>query len=366
MITFLIGLVCLLSVVYFALRIMTIQLAKREGTKALFFITMKLGRIKRRVRNGKIIAYFANLQGMGHHINEKTGEILDGEEGILEGNNGSFWWRFFGVRWIGLDSVFVSPIEKYNLKGDASGKLEKVTEIAESLYFQGSYMDILLDAESKGGIKVDMTFRVMLETVHAGKTSMFKFFLPLVLDPIKGKQRDFIASKTPNQLLSKQYAGKLKSSANEEFVALILSLNRGVPGGNPGLEETVGQSIKSINVLEIGISEEDLHAIEAKKKAELAGNAQIVESEKAIIVAKNKATAAIEEARGKAEAKKLVTDVDVSVLARKVEAMKGDVDAYARVASSDALGQFQGNSLVVGNASTILPLSDESKKGETK
>ena len=357
MITFLTGLSCFLVVIYFALRVITIVVSKREGERARFFVTVKPGRIKRRVRGENIIEYFANLKERVKHIDEKTGVILDGQEGMFEGNNGSFWWRFFGVRWIGLDSIYTSPMEKYNLKGDASGNLEKITEITESLFFQGSYLDKLLDAESKGGIRVSLTFRVLIETVHAGKTSTHKFFLPLVLDPIKAMQRDFIGSLSPEKILSMHYAGKLKSKANKDFAAMIGILN-------PGIEDIVGQKIVSINVIGIEIHPEDIAKIEAKKNAQLAGDAAIVASERAITVATNKAKAAIEEAKGTSEASRLNLSVGVEMIERGVKAMGGDTEAYATVASSEALSKFHGGSLVIGNASILTPLGKESAKGK--
>jgi hypothetical protein len=358
MIVFLIGLVCFCFSVHLILRVTFTKLSQREGKESFLVTTMKLGRIKFRVRGLNIVQYFANTKGLGKHIDEKTGDMLEGEESFWEGNASSFLWRFYGVRWIGLDSIYTFPIEKYNLKGDVNSELEKVTETAESLYFNGSYLDKTVDAEAKGGLKVTLTYRVGIETVHAGKTIQFRFFLPRVLDPIKAGTRDFVASKEAMELIAAQYEGKLTSQDNSGFINLIQSLNDGAIG-NPGIVETIGQKIVSINVLDIRIDPETQKLLEAKKNATLRGEALVEETRLAVLQAKNTADRAIEEARGTSEAAKLNKGVDVHILKGKVDAMQGDTRSLALM---EGLGKFGGNNLVLGGNTGVILSNDEGKK----
>lgn len=356
--------------IYFAgdalLKVVLINLASREKEKAFLVISMKQGRIKFRVRAGRIVQFLANLQGLKKNIDEETG-IIDDEDKQPNGNEKNWLWKRYGVRWIGLDSVFTFPIEKYDLKGGTKDELEKKSETAESLFFRGSYLDSLPDAETMGGQKVTVIFRIGIETTHAGKTIQYKYFLPLILDAVKSCLRDFVASKEALELFQLQNEGKLSDKENSGLVSLIFSLNNGTEG-NPSLEESIGQRITSINVIQIKFDEETQKLIKRKNDANITGDALIAEAKKRVEIAKEEGQEKINRAAGEAEAIRLKGKAEADAIRFKVEALSGNTDALSRISIGDSLGRFAGKTLVIGgNNPVIIPADDGSgKKEETQ
>lgn len=357
---FFVGVTLSVMATHVLLKIVLIALAFREGTDAFLVTSVKPGRIKFRSRAGRIVKYLANLksnEGLNHIINERTGEIFEGRG---EGENeSSLLWKLYGVRWIGLDSVLTFKIEKYDLKGES--ELEKVTQLAESLYFDGSYLDEAKGLETNDGLSISLTYRVNIQTTHAGRTIRFKYFLPLVLDPIKAKIRDFVASKEIFQLIGQQYEWKLKEGDTTNFLDSILQLNDTTEGSDTtepklGLRDYVGQKIISINIMSVGLDQKTKDLIERKKQESIEGKARIERAKNDIKVSEKEAKAKIIKAEAEAKAIELKAKAESEGMKLKLTALNGDTGSLSKIAVGESLRDSKVTTLVTGgDSSVILP-----------
>lgn len=362
--TFLFGLFLFIAASYFRLRIYLPK--KAEENK--FVTSMKLGRIKAIVRAGRIVGYLANLPE-GFDIDEETGRVVTlGKDasgkfipvnsGVKNANFKSLAWKLFGVRMIWFDSVYEFKIQTYVERGE---NLEKITETATSLYFQGSYLDQISGHETLDGQQVGMRFRVTLQTCHAALTLKDKSFLERILDAVKSALREFIQAREIDELLAVKYEGSLLDlGTSSDFMDLIKLLNT-TGAGNPGIMDTLGQEIIGINVLDIMPTPEYLAVYKAKKMASKNGEAEIEKSRLNIEVQTNNAKAVTEEAKGRAAAIHEVTDAEVKRL-KDLAAAVGSPEAAAQIEVARHLSGFQGTTLVLGNG-VNLAIPTPSKGG---
>jgi len=168
------------------------------ATEYWLFISPPFGRILARTRAGFIIGYYANLKGLGVHIDKKTGERLPGEERIW-----SLCWKIFGAYFIGLDSVHEYKIEITEI--DVANKPVTTTRTAHSLHYSGSYNLLITSAESLEGTKLGLQLRFTLKTTHAGQCLKFKDnWIAVANSAIKAAARDFVGKRKVRLLLAMQ------------------------------------------------------------------------------------------------------------------------------------------------------------------
>jgi len=279
------------GIIHFVLRIMTMILAPKD----ILFSSPKLGRIKARVRNGKIVGYIAHLKGLiGElptagggtytglvHIDEETGKILAGPEEIR-----NFWWTFYGVRFIGLDSIYYYKTKKRTT--DDKGKIMKEEEVtARSLHFSNVFPMSSKEMETKDGNRADLNYTYTLQTTHAGESLKYNDWLMVVEAPVKGTVKDYVSGSDIQELIA--FKNEL-STSSDSFVNCLKKLNNDVVG-NVSLHRRVGQRIIAGSLTDVGFKDVMADALEAKKIAEEQGQAIIA-------TAKATADAQVEEARG--------------------------------------------------------------------
>ena len=264
-------LICCLGTVHFVLRLITMTLAPHD----IFFSSPKLGRIKARVRNGRIVGFIAHLKGIQGeiprldpndsdayhtgpvHIDEETGKILNGEERI-----GGLWWKWYGVRFIGLDDIFKYKIEVATKQPD--GTIKKDTVTADSLFFSGTYPMSIEEAETSDGIRGGLKFQITLQTTHAGESLKYKDWLDVVRNPILAIARDYVANESVEDLLK---AKNELSSLKTGFIGCMKSLNSD-SSGNKSLDFRVGQRVVAASITSVDFKDAVAKSMEAKKIAE--------------------------------------------------------------------------------------------------
>lgn len=303
----------------------------------VFFSSPKLGRIKARRRSGRIVSFIDNLVGKGKHVDKDTGKIKRKEEPPT-----GFWWKLFGVRFIGLDDVYKYRIATEAIE-DNKGELSYTEVEASSIYLEGSYplTAILMTSD---GVRLKVKLQLKLSTVDAAKAlSLPISWTILVFAAVLGASRDFFGAREVETLIKAQNEGdKVKIGSNDiensGFVDLILSLNTPKAGNIP-LGKTCGQHINAINLVDIDFADEDTKKafsapFEARKAAQKTledaktqADATIIKSEATLKAAKNTADARI--ITGKAEA---------TVYDEKNKALGGDPKATADVMMAELRG----------------------------
>ena len=321
------GIGMFLFAIYLWLRIQTVKWAEQNK----FFMSPAFGRIKARIRAGKIVQYIANLKGLKVHIDEETGEIFhDKKEKFIW----SFWWQFFGVRFIGLDTAHEYSIEVTEV--DDKGKEIKKTVTAHSLHFSGSYTIISLENESSEGARIGFVYRVQLETVHAGRCLKFKNnWTEVFRSPTKAVARDFAGCHKVREMLQKQ--NEFHPETETGFVEVMMTLNNGKVG-NPGLIDTLGQKITAINLISIFIEDESIaKALLQKEIAIESGDAKIAEAEKEKQKTIIDADAALYKAEKEALGKKAQGLAENAILEDRARTL-GGADGLIAIKKWEAIG----------------------------
>lgn len=287
------GVLMFATAVYWFLRIKTVDWA----AKNLFFVSPAFGRIKARIRGGYIIQYIANLKGLDVYIDEETGkissdiEVFDGVTGeLIPRKRGkiSFWQKVFGVRFIGLDDVHEYDIEVTSVDKDGVATTE--TTKAHSLHYSASYHMVITGEKTSEGIPLGLHLRFTLKTHHAGQCLKFKSnWISVAKSHIKAATRDFVGKRGIRSILSMQTElpdsapvsttpPVIEKEAEFDFVKLIKSLNNSIKG-NPGLIETLGQEIVSVNLESIEIEDKSImDALIAQERAEEIGKATVAKA----------------------------------------------------------------------------------------
>ena len=284
------------------------------------FAAPKLGRIIPIQRGRNVVAYLANTKSLGRKVNEETGEVFLGEPGNL-----GLFWSLYGVRWIGLNTIY-----HYKLKlwvAGPGGALIETTEDAGSIYLFGTYDVPIPDKNSKEGVTIGCTERVNTETVHAGISIGSPNWFAKTMAAVVSSTRDFIGVSSAEHFYSIQIEGG-GTQAISDLVERMKKLNDDTHG-NPGLPKTTGQKIVSVNLTAIKLDEIVRKALEAKVVAKKNGQG-------AIETAKNAAEAVRKTADGKlysdqqlAKGNEAIGDANNRVTKGQVEALGGPANATA-------------------------------------
>jgi hypothetical protein len=302
-------------------RVFVPKLAEKDN----FVSSPKLGRGKAIKRSGRIVKFISNFAGKGKHVNQKTGKVEPGEE-----EPKGFWWKLFGVHFIGLNDVY-----KYNIatkatevivneKGDT--EIVYTMDVASSIYLEGAYTLTTL-CLTKDGIRLRRVIELGLETTDLGKAlSLPKSWTIPVFTTVLGADRDFVGARNASALIASQNEGTTTIDGteikNSGYVALVLSLNTDTNGNVP-LSEICGQRIKWVNVT-------DMDFADPKAK----------EAYMAPFVANQEAQKVVAEANAYAAAKKVRTDADLAAAKNVAEAitLKGEAEAIVYELKHIALG----------------------------
>jgi hypothetical protein len=346
---------------YLGLRVITSELSTNDK----FFCNVKLGRIRSmtKVMNGKIVRYFSHLSGLTGelenpddpknpyrglvHMDESTGEILPGKEVIF-----SFWWIFFGVRFIGFNSMKEYIIKKK--VRDADGKLVEKKFPAKSLHFSDTYYYQIDDQETRDGIRADLTTAITLQTVHAGESMKYNDWLDTVNPSVLGMSREYVRGKTTKQVLDDKNE---LSDSKTSYIGCMRQLNNSKVG-NISLGIKAGQRVIAASIEQAAFDDKVAKAMEARTVAEAEGDA---------IIAKEKKLA--EAQKEKALGIKAIGDVENEILERRAQILEGSGGQGAvriKVSEnvSEAIKGFQGNGLVLGGAMMNTMGIDDDGGGE--
>lgn len=339
---YLISVVFLLTVLYLGLRLGLSALAEKN----ILVTTMKNGRIKFVIKTvgGPVVQYLANLKGLGKHINEETGMIEDGEEEIHQGNRGSIFWRLFGVRWIGLCSIYKYEFPKRLIDG-ISPEGETVT--AESLFYRSAYPVECKDVESKGTIKFHFKIRIGIEIMDSAKTiSLGPNWPSYFINPAKGALRGVVNSIKPMSVMTQKSTGVIKEKI--EKAVLLHSDPKSV----------AGVEIKTVDIMDIDPEEAFKKALAEKENKKLLGDADITAAKKEQEVATIKAETAKITAKGVADSKETIGIVEANVLKQKMTSLKDNGQTLVGIATAEAIGKNEKLTYLSlgGNpASVVIP-----------
>jgi len=344
LITFLFGL-------YLCSRILIPLLAEKET----FFSSPKLGRIKARRRNGKIVSYFDNLARKDKHVNQVTGKIENGEN-----FHKGFWWELFGVCFIGLDDLY-----HYNIaveaKGNGGDELKYIEKETSSIFLEGSYT-LTEIFTTKDGVRIRVKLQLMLETLDASKgLSMPTSWTIPIFAAVFGVGRYFFGSNTIRALITTnddddETGASLGNIRNSDLIGQILDLNT-PKVGRVSLEETCGQCIRAVDLIDIGfVDEETRKAYSAPfvakqeaqkqiKEAEAYANAIRIKSEADKLAADNIATAIT--VKGNAEA---------GVYSKKHKGLGSDSRSTAQVIAAEKHSTMEKLTTLVNGGGSVVSL----------
>ncbi len=326
--------------------------------KDFLFSSPKLGRIKARRRSGRIVGFLDNLVGKGQHVNELTGKIEPDEVRPT-----GFWWRRFGVRFIGLDDVYTYKIAKEATEG-MDGKFTYTEEPASSIYYEGTYpLTILL--YTMEGILLRVKLQLKTITVDAAKALSLpvSWTIPLFAAVIAASRDHFGRMSTSDLISAQNESGAIKIAgrkiANSGFVKLIRGLND-AKKGNISLADVCGQKIEAVNVVDIDFATDQdretfLKPYKATQEAQETANKADGEA-KALII---RSTAEKDAAINQAAAIKARAEGEAAGHTAKVAAFKGNEVVAGNVIASEQLRQMT-NLTVLGVSPSVLV---DSKKG---
>ena len=282
----------ILGISYVTVRIITMALSP----KRILFISPKLGQIITVVKNGENWRYYTHLKGLTAefmrpdgtyypspaYIDEMTGKILPGEENIRD-----WWWRFFSVRWIGLNTVrwYDMPVAIKDENGKVIGR--KMVK-AKSLHFAGSYPVLSKDQETSDGIKGDLYFNIILQLTDAAEASKYSnWYDEKVLPSALAVSEEYVLNHEHKQLLAERNES---SNSLTTLLACMRVLNTDRVG-NLSLMRQVGMMVTGVNQTQLAFDDLVANAMEAERIAELNGKAGVA-------TAKKEADEKVEEARG--------------------------------------------------------------------
>lgn len=323
----------------------------RLAEKDIFFSSPKLGRIKARRRSGRIIGFFDNLVGKNKHVNDQ-GVIENGE--VLPTG---FWWKFFGVRFIGLDDVYTYKIAT-EVEEQMDGTLKYKEEPASSIYYEGSYPMTTLPM-TKDGVRLKLKLQLKTSTEDAAKgLSLPISWTKPMFASVLAATRDFCGTREIATLISSQNEGEYrigkKKLENSGFVKLILSLNDTI-AGNVSMKDICGQHIDAVNIVDVDFADEDTKKafsapFEAKKAAQ-----KIIEDAKAqaksLVVASEAELAA---AKNIAEAIREKGSAVADVYGLKHTNIGADPEATAKVIVSENQSTMKNLTTLVNGGGSIV------------
>lgn len=322
--------------------------------KSQLFTTVKKGKIKLVKVAGKVIGYYGNLSDQNKRANRSTGEIVDLIDIDLEE---SFWWKYFGVIWIGFGgSVYEYPFEKMDM---VNGEIRKVKTTAGSIFLKNRFIISIYDAKTSEMFLIKIVAQLIVETKNAGLSLNYDNWIHVIEAQVKSACRDFISTQKLRDITKEQL------EKGGELFKCVMDLNKSA-SGNMGLKEQIGQEIIGFSVVHMEICDEEVKdavlsegVADEKKRGELKdalGDAKITE-----IKAMGNLLATQKEADGI----RAIGDAKNEVLKETADLItpKGAEELEKTRALSEAIGEHDGT-LVFGEGTGIIIGNDERKKSE--
>jgi regulator of protease activity HflC (stomatin/prohibitin superfamily) len=315
---------------------------------------------------GPVSLYLASLKGEGLQVDRTTGQVCNGEA------EKGFWNKYYGVEFIGFGGQVVKIPQAIV---DASGKV--TTNLLSSMRFVDDITVQIKEAETKDGVfPIDLTLEVTVRLFNVSTVLRYKEGYQKKIDTlIKAAVNEYAKDKTPEQMMGLKNE-KPDGATHSDFMQLIMSLNSG-DVGNISLMKLVGVDIIAVSITQVDPSENELrNLMEAKKKAEMEGEAAkskaTKEAERALIAAEGEGRAAIAKAKKKAEeaaivaegeakALKIVNAAKTSSMKEKLDALGGNSEALVGLETAEAIKDFnaKGGGTLAINAPVAIGLSSK-------
>ncbi len=214
--------------------------------KSQLFTTVKKGKIKLVKVAGRVVGYYGNLSDQKKRANRSTGEIVDLIDTDLEE---SFWWKYFGVIWIGFGaSVYEYPFEKMD---EVDGEIKKIKTIAGSIFLKNRFIVSVEDVKTSDMFTVRLVIQLMVETKNAGLSLNYDNWIHIIEAQVKSACRDFISTQKLRDVTKEQL------EKGEELFKCVMSLNKS-GAGNIGLKDQIGQEIIGFSMMRIDILDKDV------------------------------------------------------------------------------------------------------------
>jgi len=326
-----------------------------------FFSSPKLGRVKAICRSGRIIGFIDNLVGKGKYANKITGKIEVGEF-IPRG----FWWKFFGVYFIGLDQVY-----KYTVAIEAveerNGEIKYVEKNASSIFLEGSYQ-LTAHFMTCDGICLKIRLHLKLTTLDAAKALSLpvSWTIP-VFAMVLGASRDFFGTRSLKKIISTRNEGMNDENeesgiGHSEYIKEILSLNK--PNiGNISLEEMCGQRIDAVNIMDIDfVDSEAKKAFFAPFLAEQNAQTQVKEAEAYASAIHIKSVADKLAAENMACSIMTKGNAEAGVYGKKRDNLGGDSKAAAQIIVAEQQSTMKNLTTLVNGGNSLVSIPTNSKQ----
>lgn len=331
--------------------------------KDKLFTTIKKGKIKVVKKAGKIVGYYSNLFDQGKYAKRDTGEIVVGSDKDLEHD---FWWKNFGVIWIGFGgSVYTYPFEKMDI---VDGDITKIKTTASSIFLKNRFVVTVEDAETKEMVPIKLVAQLITETKNAGLSLNYDNWINVVESQVKSACRDFIALKGLREITLEQL-----ESADSKLFTYIMSLN--TDSGNKSLEKQIGQEIIEFSLISLEISDQSVkNAVQSGEVADEANIGKIKNAEGDATVMEKLADAKLKASLKEAEGIKAIGNARNEILEKTAELITkkgaGELEktralAYAIEKSNmKALSFGGGASFIIGDDNGGKNMEKSNKEGK--
>lgn len=265
----------------------------------IFWITPKEGEAVAIMRNKKFHKML--LRYTGHRFENQdidykpTKDNLDGYE-IEQDENpveisifDSIFFPIRGVSWIGIPPFY--SVHKYKFEWmDDRFVLRAPEEIEWILMQKYVYGLVLKDVELEGGIPYTIKLLITLQVTNPAKALFrVKRWLDATMERISGWSRDEFSSLSIDDFVAKEGDKEMSDSEGHAGPRLERALNRIMASAKNDLTSEFGVTVSIVQVAEIDPSNEDLRKITIQRET-----------------ARQEAAAAIEKAKGEAEAINIV------------------------------------------------------------
>ncbi|MGB8815701.1 MAG: hypothetical protein WCC74_00470 [Minisyncoccia bacterium] len=324
----------------------------------VLFVSPKLGRIIPIQRGKNVVNYFANTKGLNRVVNEENGNVeSEGEPGYL-----GLFWDIYGVRWIGLNTVYHYKLKLWMI--GESGNLEETEVDAGSLYLFGTYLVPIPEERTREGVAIKLVLRVNTETVHAGISLGSPNWLAKTMDAVKSAGRDFIGHSTAEDFFSKIQVESGNREDPESLAKRMIDLNIDKVG-YLGLPHTTGQKIVSINLVSIGMDEVFRKTLQAKLIAQKDGEAAVMKAEKIAEAVRKTAEGTLFSKQKEAEGNLAIGMSNITVVKGLVAAYGGPEHSTA-VLQAEKLAELKGTLVSGREIVAQLPLKETENKTPEK
>lgn len=302
---------------------------------------------------GPVSMYLASLAGEDLQMDRNTGQICKGEA------EKGFWNTFYGVEFIGFGGQIVKVPQA---SVDAAGKV--TTTMLSSIRFVDDITVQIKEAETKDGVfPIDLTLEVTVRLFNLSTVLRYKEGYQKKVDTlIKAAVNEYAKTQEPKDMIGLKNEKPDDAGGRSKFMELIMSLNS-EQFGNKSLLELVGVDIIAVSITQVDPSESELRDLmEAKRTAEIEGEAAIARADKkakeAKIAAEGEAVATEARAKGEAKALEIVSDAKTSSMKKKLEALGGKAEVLVGLETAEAIKDFKGETLAI-NAPVAIGLSSK-------